>query len=155
MNQRIGLQVLVLGGVALLLAACAHKSTIIPFQQGANKAVAVEPTLPDNVGIYRHSKPFKSYSELGLITFRTESYELPYIYKVLRTDAAAQGADAVIDTKVKGESHTEYKTEQKCVQRNVCDANGVCTNVDDCHDEQVAQNVTTYLVEGSMIKRTK
>jgi len=139
--------------IAALLASCAH-STIIPFQPLTGQIPATYPsTRPEEVGVYRSSHPFPAFSELGLITFRAYQLDLPAIYNQLRRDSAAQGADAVVDVKIHGETHTEFETRSVCVPRNVCSPTGACTTEDDCHTETIPTTVTTFFVEGSMIRK--
>lgn len=134
----------------LLSVACAHQATIVPFQSQP----PASPNSPESVGIYRQTNPFDKFRELGLITFKTGVLDMPRIYQELREDAGAQGADAVVDVKVKGETHTEWQTVTECTPVTDCDANGSCQTHDECHEEQVPEEVSTYAVEGSMIRRS-
>lgn len=136
-----------------VVAGCAH-STIIPFQPSSIAAAKTyPPTLPAAVGIYRSEHPFDSFEELGLITFRTGELNLPKIYEQLRRDSALQGAEAVVDVMIKGETHTESKTVQECTPHTDCDADGKCETHQDCTTKWVDEEVTTFLIEGSMIRK--
>jgi len=133
---------------SLFLGACAHQSIVTPFRPAAT------PTVPEQVTIYRVARPTVKFTELGLITFHTNLIALPYIYDKLRTDAAAQGADSVIDVKFKGEEHMESRMVQNCTPQTFCEANGMCHTVNNCYPVVMWEKVKTYLIEGSMIRST-
>ena len=151
--------------LALLSVGCAlNESTIIPLSDGKNTPDR-PPKPPESVGVYRVANPFASFTELGIITFRTELLSYPQIYDRLRVESAAQGADAVVGVKITSETHQEsYQVqnctpETSCSPQTSCDALGNCstTNVCDTHQKCEWQtewkDVTTYLVEGTMIGR--
>ena len=135
---------------------CAH-SQVTLFQQNSNVKITtsstVKPTESDEVGIYRSTTPFDSFVEIGLITFTTNYFDLPEIYNRLRMDSAPHGAQAIVGLKTKGETHSEWVTKRKCEQKTDCDMNGQCSSREECHDEQVLETVTSFMTEGSMIRR--
>jgi hypothetical protein len=141
------------------LISCAHHSNVVLFNQNSSartsRSTGMAKVPAEKVSIYRSQIPFKPFEEIGLVTIRSDSFDLEYIHNRLRSDAAEHGAQAVVSVKTKGETHTEWVTERKCETKNECDLNGVCTPHEDCHDEQVPQEVTTFLTEGSMIRRKK
>jgi hypothetical protein len=88
------------------LAGCAH-STIVPFTTSTNGAPKTyPPERIEEVGIYRSTHPFSAFRELGLITFQTGAVDLPKIYDQLRQDSAKIGAQAVVDLKIRSETHS-------------------------------------------------
>lgn len=134
------------------LAGCAH-STIIPFQAaGGNKPKTYPPTQAEDVGIYRSTHPFSSFIELGMITYRAYAFDLYEMYNQIRKDAAEYGAQAVVDVKITGETHTEYVMKNICTPHTTCDATGICSTNDECHTDQVPTEVSTFLIAGSMIR---
>ncbi len=133
----------------ILLSACAT-SKVTLFPAGQEK---VPPSNINSVGIYRTVPPPETFTELGLISFKSSSMDLVDIYEHLRTDAALQGADAVVGIKTISETHTETTPVQQCLPSTVCDASGICSTHDECHTEFENKNVTTYLTQGSLIRR--
>jgi hypothetical protein len=133
---------------------CASSSSIVRFD-------SADPLRPHStldatqVGIYRTHGPYAVFAEIGLITLRSTVFDVPGIYERLRKDAAAQGAEAIIDLKIRSETHSETDSEQRCTPNTSCDANGQCTTANDCTTEWVTKDVTTYLSEGSMIRSKK
>jgi hypothetical protein len=136
---------------ALLEIACAHQTQVVPFQ--TNPIAKPTATQPADIGIYRTTHPFEDFSELGLISFSTHSLNLAEVYDHLRQDAAKQGAEAIIDTQTKAEHHTETSLRQVCTPQTTCDASGNCTTTNNCHDETDIEDVRTWIVEGTMIRR--
>lgn len=136
---------------------CAPHSTIVRFDKPAEKMPppAFPPTGPETIGVYRVTKPFEPFQELGLISFRTDFFSLPAFYDQLRKDAGEQGAEAIVDLRVTSETHTEIVWERRCTPRTVCNTNGVCTTDEDCTDVPVSRDVTTFLAAGTMIRRKR
>jgi hypothetical protein len=134
----------------LPLVGCAH-STIVPFQLPGEQSKAYPPSNPKDVGIYRSEHPFASFVELGVISYRMGAYDLLAMYNQLRLDSGKYGAQAVVDVKVTKETHAESVTEQQCTPTTTCDSNG-CSTDNVCHSEQVLENVSTFLITGSMIR---
>ena len=135
------------------MLGCAQHSTIIPFHratEAAERPVRVAVNY-EHIGIFRSAHPFTRFDELGIITFRTNAPSLTMIYERLREDAAPQGADAVIDVRIKPESHTEMDAVPTCVPRTVCTVNG-CSTTNICSSRSIPREVSTFLVEGSMIR---
>ena len=142
----------IIGASLCQLTAC-QTSSIRLFNNGSeSSAERPPPTAPDRVLVYRTQHPFDAFTEVGLISFRTNYLSLTSIYDQIRRDSAIQGAEAVIDVKIKGETHMEPEQEQRCEPKTVCDSNG-CTTNNECHFETVWRNVSTFTTEGSMIRR--
>lgn len=145
--------------LSALTAGCAT-SHIVLFQKSATGQQLTPVRAPDQVEVYRTANPFPKFTELGLITFHTSVFNLPLIYTQLRKDSSAAGADAVVAVKVTGESHQEAHevshTVQDCMPDMSCDINGMCQSHQNCTDrtvwETVWETVTSYMVEGSMIR---
>ncbi len=141
---------------AILVTACAH-SQVTLFPQNSTVKIAnpntTKATQPESVGIYRSAIPFDSFIEIGLITLRTKYFDLPSIYERLRIDSAQQGAQAVVAVKTNGETHKEWVTERKCEQKTDCSTTSECSSHEVCHDEQTLEEVSSFLTEGSMIRR--
>jgi hypothetical protein len=143
----------------VLFTACAA-SQVTPFSRSENgeaaKTITYPVTNPAIVGIYRSTRPFTSFIELGLITFRSTSFDLGGMYDQIRKDAAKYGAHAVVDVKITDETHSETTSENKCSPVTTCEPDGSnCSTHDDCHVEEVPRQVQTFLMTGSMIRRKR
>lgn len=133
----------------LSLVGCAHGSQITPFRGTQASLVS-----PARVQILRTKGPFTSFNELGLISFRSRSFDVAAIYEQLRADAGEYGAHAVIDLKITEESHIETKQVEKCERKIVCDS-GHCEQKEVCDMVPKSEKVTTYLASGTMIRSKK
>ncbi len=136
--------------VTLLTSGCAH-SLIMPMQSNG-PLKTYPPTDPMSVGIYRVTKPYPAYDQIGLISYQTNAYNLNALYQQIRKDAAAAGAMAVVDVKISGEHHVEVVPEQRCEPRTHCDSSGNCWTDQVCHTEDVAEEVSTYTISGTLIR---
>jgi hypothetical protein len=136
-----------------LTSACVT-STITPFQSAGGIKESLVPTKPEDIEIYRSTKPPYAFIELGMISFRTGYMNLSGIYDQLRKDSAKQGANAVLDVKIIGETHTETESKEKCETKQDCSAiDGSCTTKEECHTENVDKQVSSFTIEGTLIKR--
>ncbi len=135
------------------MSSCASSSVVL-FNKPDEAAHKQVENQPEKIGVYRSQHPYNSFTEFGLISFKTEWLDLPTIYAQLRRDGAKQNADDIVDVKIKGETHNETSTERKCTQKTECSPEGACTTIDDCHDETTSKEVSTYTIEGSLIRRT-
>jgi hypothetical protein len=149
--MRLGLLFLIL---IFVMSGCAH-STIIPFQPEGTPGEVAPPTDPNTIGIYRVTHPFASFDELGLITFRSPSFDLNVIFAQLRKDAATKGAEAIIDLKLSGEEHIETLMTQVCTPNIACDGNGACVTDQTCSMQPSDQSVSSFLAEGTLIRTKK
>jgi len=141
---------LLLCALAPLVSACVQ-STVVPFQPTTpHPAVSLE-----NVEIYRGRGPFQSFQELGAITVRSSRFDIPWIYRQLRRDAGAFGAEAVIDLKIHSEKHTEWRTDQHCTVVHECGANNQCTAREYCTPTSHPVLVTYFVAVGTMIRSQK
>ena len=146
----------ILSGLIFLsaISGCAHTSTIVPFHKDElGQPEYSSPTLPIKVGVYRSTRPFSSFTELGLITFHSHHFHLKEMYDQIRKDAAAKGAEAIIDVKLKSETHTETNMVHNCNPVTTCDAMNICATDNQCTDQLISEDVTTFLIEGTMIKK--
>lgn len=143
------------GVLSFFAVSCVH-STVIPFQEKAEA-----PTPEESIEIYRVQRPYQEFTEIGLITFKTEFSDISRMYSRLREDAAKHGAHAIVDLKSKSETHMEEVTITECepveeCTMGICDADGCdkqCTTTQKCEDRRETKPVTTYTVLGSMIRR--
>jgi hypothetical protein len=78
-----------------------------------------------------------------------DAFDLAAMYEQLRKDSAEYGAQAVVDVKTSGETHTEFVSQNKCTPHTHCNANGTCTTEDECHTEQVLTEVSTFPILSS------
>ncbi len=136
----------------LVTSACVH-STVVPFVSHHEMKSSPERN-PEQVEIYRSQRPLENLKELGLITMTAGALSMPDIFETLRTDAAKQGADAVYDVKVKSERHVVRQTVQKCSPVTNC-STGTCTTTQKCRPETETKVVTTYTVQGSLMRRVQ
>ncbi len=137
----------------LFLAACTH-AQITPFQKAkVDQQPQFTPTNPSEIGIYRTYNPYSNFIELGLISLDTNSLDLNWIYNQLRTDAAEVGAEAIIDLHIHSETHTETHWQDVCSPQTSCTGDGNCTTNQSCHSEMVTEEKSSFLTEGSMIRR--
>ena len=136
------------------LLGCVSSQVVLFNNSSTQTSTAgVVQSLPQNVSIFRSQHPYTSYTELGLITFRDSGFLIERIYEQLRKDAAKQGADSIWDLKITGETHTEQVYERVCRQVTNCNPEGICAAVDECHDEPVSKEVSTYTATGSLIRK--
>jgi hypothetical protein len=137
--------------LAVLATSCAH-STIVPNMEGG-PLKTYAPTDPQTVGIYRVTKPYPAFDQLGTISYVAESDNLQALYDKIRRDAADAGAQAVVDVKIGGEHHVEMVPQQHCEPRTHCDAGGGnCWTEQECRTEEVPTEVSTYTISGTLIR---
>lgn len=147
-------RILIFLPLALCIGCATTRSNILSFQPlTGTQPKSYPPTDPQSVGIYRVSNPFPSFKELGLISYRTGAYDIVSMYDQLRKDSSEYGAQAVVGIKVTKETHEETTYEQRCTPETTCNDNG-CTTQDRCETKAVTTHVSTFLITGSMIRRS-
>ena len=87
----------------LTLLACVNIQTIPTAETTLSGGVVLESIAPSEVIIYRSVKPgdMSKFREIGIVVLRGESPEFNIIFKLIRDEAAKQGAEYVVDFKLK------------------------------------------------------
>jgi hypothetical protein len=137
--------------LAVLVTSCAH-STIVPVSTGG-PLKTYPATDPVAVGIYRVTKPFPAFDQIGLISYQMGVYDMNSLYERIRTDAAEAGAQAVVDVKINGEHHVEMQPQQHCDPVTHCNMDGTnCWTEQVCRTDMVPVEVSTYTISGALIR---
>ncbi|MBN1797747.1 MAG: hypothetical protein JW822_04160 [Spirochaetales bacterium] len=129
----------------LTLLACVNIQTIPTAEIKISEGVMSEPIAASDVIVYRSVKPgdMSRYLEIGIVVLRGDNPELDIIFKLIRDEAAKQGAVYVVDFKLKCNPET-----RSMVVTNFNPDGSMTTSV-------MTYEVIAYTATGTLLSRRK